>query len=112
TPFEKVLDERKMPGAKWFAGASVNFVDQVFRHATTERPAIVFRGEDGRAGELSWADLEHQVAALANSLRNLGVRPGDRVVAYLPNLPETVVAFLATASVGAIWSVCSPDMGT
>lgn len=112
TPFQTVLESRRMPGAKWFAGASVNFVDQVFRHATPERPAIVYRGEDGRAGELSWAELERQVAALANSLRNLGVRPGDRVAAYLPNIPETVVAFLAAASVGAIWSVCAPDMGT
>ncbi len=112
TPYTSVLSERKMPGAHWFSGATVNYVDQVFRHATTQRPAIVFQGEDGRKAEVSWAELERQVAALAASLRGMGVRPGDRVVAYLPNIPETVVAFLAAASVGAIWSVCSPDMGT
>lgn len=112
TPYTSVLSERKMPGAYWFSGATVNYVDQVFRHATTERPAIVFRSEDGRNAEISWAELQRQVAALADSLRRLGVQRGDRVVAYLPNIPETVVAFLASASIGAIWSVCSPDMGT
>lgn len=112
TPYTSVLSERKMPGAHWFSGATVNYVDQVFRHATAERPAIVFRSEDGRNAEISWAELQRQVAALADSLRRLGVQRGDRVVAYLPNIPETVVAFLASASIGAIWSVCSPDMGT
>ncbi|GAA5234464.1 acetoacetate--CoA ligase [Verticiella sediminum] len=112
TPHETVLAERVMPGARWFPGARVNFVDQVFRHATTQRPAIVFRGEDGRAGEWSWAELQRQAAALAARLRALGVTPGDRVVAYLPNLPETIVALLGCASVGAVWSVCSPDMGS
>lgn len=112
TPYTSVLSERKMPGAHWFSGAAVNYVDQVFRHATAERPAIVFRSEDGRNAEISWAELQRQVAALADSLRRLGVQRGDRVVAYLPNIPETVVAFLASASIGAIWSVCSPDMGT
>lgn len=112
TPYTSVLSERKMPGAKWFTGATVNYVDQVFRHATTARPAIIFQNENQRKEEISWAELERQVGALAASLRELGVRPGDRVVGYLPNIPETVVAFLAAASVGAIWSVCSPDMGT
>jgi acetoacetyl-CoA synthetase len=112
TPYTSVLSERRMPGAHWFSGATVNYVDQVFRHATPERPAIVFRSEDGRNAEISWAELQRQVAALAASLRRLGVQRGDRVVAYLPNIPETVVAFLASASIGAIWSVCSPDMGT
>lgn len=111
TPFERVLASRAMPGAQWFPGARLNYVDQVFRHATEARPAIVFRNERGDALELGWHELQRQVACLAEALRAMGVRPGDRVVAYLPNIPQAVIAFLAVASVGAIWSVCSPDMG-
>ncbi len=111
TPHSSVLEARKMPGAQWFKGAQVNYVQQVFRHAGGDRPAILFADESGAEQELSWAELERQVAALAASLRNMGVTSGDRVVAFLPNRPETVVAFLACASIGAIWSVCSPDMG-
>lgn len=110
-PYEHVLGRRTMPGAEWFPGARLNLVDQVFRHATAERPAIVAGGETGALVEVSWADLERQVGALAVSLRALGVAPGDRVVAILPNIPQAIVAFLACASVGAVWSVCSPDMG-
>jgi acetoacetyl-CoA synthetase len=111
TPVERVLGSRSMPGARWFEGASVNYVDQVFRHSTAARDALVFENESGHATRMSWAELEREVASLAASLRGLGIAPGDRVVAYLPNIPETVVAFLACASVGAIWSICSPDMG-
>jgi acetoacetyl-CoA synthetase len=105
------LADARMPGAKWFPGVRLNYVEQVFRHATAARPAIAFRDEAGGERELSWAELERMVGALAMWLRATGVRPGDRVAAYMPNIPETVVAFLAVASVGAIWSVCSPDMG-
>lgn len=112
TPFERVLKDRRMPGAEWFCGASVNYVDQVFRHSDVSRPAIVYRGETGFEGEISWVELEHQVAGMAASLRSFGVVPGDRVVAYLPNVPQAIVAFLAAASVGAIWSICAPDMGS
>ncbi|MDD5295714.1 MAG: acetoacetate--CoA ligase [Rhodocyclaceae bacterium] len=111
TPRERVLGSAAMPGASWFPGVSINYVEQVFRHATSERPAIVFRNEAGENRDLSWLELERQVGALAGTLRGMGVRKGDRVVAYLPNIPETVVAFLAVASIGAIWSACSPDMG-
>ncbi len=112
TNFERVLDRRVMPGAKWFEGARVNYVNQVFRHATTTRAAIIAQSEHHeKARELSWAELERQVASVANALRRAGVVKGDRVVAFMPNIPETIVAFLATASIGAIWSVCSPDMG-
>jgi acetoacetyl-CoA synthetase len=107
----QVLAGRKMPGAQWFAGARTNYAQQVFRHATDARPAIVFRNEAGEQSEMSWRTLQDQVAALAQWLRAAGVGPGDRVVACLPNIPETTVAFLATVSVGAIWSLCSPDMG-
>jgi acetoacetyl-CoA synthetase len=110
-PYEKVLADARMPGAVWFPGARLNLVDQVFRHGTSARPAIVFCNEAGERGEIGWDVLHAQVAGLATSLRALGVKPGDRVVAYLPNVPATIVAFLAVAAIGAVWSVCSPDMG-
>jgi acetoacetyl-CoA synthetase len=110
-PYERVLADKRMPGAVWFPGARLNFVDQVFRHRTPARPAIVFRNEAGERTEIGWEDLYAQVTNLATGLRKLGIKPGDRVVAYLPNVPETVVAFLAVAAVGAVWSLCSPDMG-
>ncbi|HET9702110.1 MAG TPA: AMP-binding protein, partial [Burkholderiales bacterium] len=110
-PRGRALADPRMPGARWFPGVEMNYAEQVFRHATAERPAIVFRNEAGEDRELSWAELEVRVGALAASLRRMGIRRGDRVVAYLPNIPETVIAFLAVASLGAIWSVCSPDMG-
>jgi acetoacetyl-CoA synthetase len=105
------LASAEMPGAKWFPGVRLNYVEQVFRHASDERPAIVFRNEAGEQREMDWAELRRQVGALAAQLRGMGVRRGDRVAAFMPNLPETVVAFLAVASLGAVWSVCSPDMG-
>ena len=111
TPRGRVLGDARMPGARWFPGVTLNYVEQVFRHATTDRPAIVARNEAGVNREIAWAELQRQVSALAASLRNMGVERGDRVVAYLPNIPETMIAFLAVASIGAIWSACSPDMG-
>ena len=114
-PYEQVLDRRVMPGASWFEGARLNLAEQVFRfHAGTagERPAILSRSELRELQTLSWSELRRQVASCAKALRGMGVEPGDRVVAYLPNIPETMIAFLACASVGAIWSSCSPDMGS
>ena len=111
TPRTGVLADARMPGAQWFPGVTMNYVDQVFRHATKARPAVLSRNEAGVDRVLSWAELQRQVGALAASLRGMGVTRGDRVVAYLPNIPETAVAFLAVASLGAIWSACSPDMG-
>ena len=111
TPRTRVLADSRMPGAQWFPGVTMNYVEQVFRHATAARPAIVFRNEAGDSGDTSWAELQRQVGALAATLRGMGVGRGDRVVAYLPNIPQTIVAFLAVASLGAIWSACSPDMG-
>jgi acetoacetyl-CoA synthetase len=119
TPHTAVLADARMPGAVWFPGASLNYVQQVFRHADAAeaagQPAIVFQNEamreGGEVGSLGWADLRQQVASLAAHLRAMGVEKGDRVCAFLPNVPETVVAFLAVASLGAVWSVCSPDMG-
>ncbi|MCC4308982.1 acetoacetate--CoA ligase [Alcanivorax marinus] len=113
-PYERVLDGLTMPGAKWFEGARLNLAEQVFRHHENEpdRPAILSRSELRGLETLTWGELRGRIAALAHSLREMGVGPGDRVVAYLPNLPETMVAFFAVSSLGAIWSSCSPDMGT
>jgi acetoacetyl-CoA synthetase len=107
----RVLAERKMPGADWFAGAELNYSEHVFRNATAERPAMIYKAEDRELVEVSWAELHAQTAAIAYTLRQMGVQRGDRVVAYLPNVPETVAAVLACASLGAVWSSCSPDFG-
>src|SRR6266436_5222388 len=111
-PYTTVLAERKMPGATWFAGAELNFAEHVFRNATSDHPALLFRSERHDLVEVSWNELKQKVGALANALRAMGVQRGDRVVAYMPNIPETTIAFLACASMGAIWSSCSPDFGT
>ena len=115
TPYKKVLARREMPGAKWFEGAQVNYAQQVFRHVSAAEsagvPAIISRGEKALDRVITWVELRHQVALFAQHLISLGVRPGDRVAAYLPNIPETIVAFLGTVSVGGVWSVCAPDMG-
>jgi acetoacetyl-CoA synthetase len=116
TPHRSVLAGRVMPGAKWFDGAQVNYVRQVFRHVEAAHaagfPALVSRNELGEQRELSWPELRRQVASLALHLREHGVQPGDRVAAYLPNINEAIVAFLAVASLGGVWSICAPDMGT
>jgi acetoacetyl-CoA synthetase len=116
TPHTAVLAEARMPGATWFPGAQVNYVREVLRHADAAHaagmPAIVSDDELGQVREMSWPELRRQVASAALTLRALGVRRGDRVAAYMPNVPETMVAFLACSSIGAVWSVCAPDMGT
>ncbi len=109
--FEPVLLEgEKMPGAQWFPGVCLNFAENLLRHRD-DRPALLFRNEWGHARALSHAQLYAEVARCAQALRRVGVRPGDRVVGYLPNLPETVIAMLATTALGAIWSSTSPDFG-
>lgn len=110
-PYTRVLGNRSMPGAEWFPGAEVNYVDQVMRHATDRKPAILYASETQPLQDMSWAELRARTGAMAAYLRKAGVTRGDRVVAYAPNTPETIIAFLATASIGAIWSICSPDMG-
>ncbi|WP_411360463.1 acetoacetate--CoA ligase [Pseudidiomarina sp. YC-516-91] len=100
----------KLPGAKWFPDAQLNFAENLLRHHD-DRTALVFRGEDGSRQQLSYAELNQQVAAIASQLEQLGVAKGDRVAAMMPNCIETIVAMLATTSLGAVWSSCSPDFG-
>lgn len=100
-----------MPDVHWFPQAQLNYVERVFQMADATRPAIVHAAEGRPVGSMSWDELRARTAAFADTLRELGVTPGDRVAAYLPNVPETIVAFLGCAAVGAVWSLCSPDMG-
>jgi acetoacetyl-CoA synthetase len=110
--YERVLGSHTMPGTEWFAGTSLNYAEHVFAGKEDgEGTAILHASELRDLSELSWGELRSQVAATAAGLRALGVERGDRVVAYIPNIPEAIVAFLAAASIGAIWSSCSPDFG-
>jgi acetoacetyl-CoA synthetase len=106
-----VLGSRGMPGARWFPGASLNYAEHAFAGKADGETAILAASELRGLEEMSWGELRERVAAVAAGLRGLGVGRGDRVVAYMPNVPEAVVAFLATASIGAVWSSCSPDFG-
>jgi acetoacetyl-CoA synthetase len=112
-PYTQVLDRRIMPGAKWFEGARLNYADQILRHVETQPNLIALSSlsETFERQTLSWAELHRQVASVAAHLSVMGVVQGDRVVAILPNTPAAVIAQLATASLGAIWSLCAPDMG-
>lgn len=105
----EVLACADLPGAQWFPGVTLNYVDQIARHARADRPAILCAGEDAPVVEVSWAELLGRVAAFAATLREIGVDTGDRVVGYLPDIAETVIAFLATAAIGAVWSACGQD---
>lgn len=110
--YEHVLSSRELINARWFEGTSVNYAEHVFSMSRTTDPAIIAKSEvRPDIQTISWSELEHHVAAISSSLRQLGVVAGDRVAAYLPNIPETIIAFLACASIGAIWSSCSPDFG-
>lgn len=107
----RALGRADMPGAEWFPDVRLNYVSQIFRHACDDSPAIIAQTEAGTRTEVSWRELRRQVGAVAAFLLDNGVKPGDRVAALMPNIPATVVAFLAAASVGAIWTVSSPEMG-
>ncbi|MCA0873371.1 acetoacetate--CoA ligase [Seohaeicola saemankumensis] len=111
--YDQVLADRKMPGAVWFPGARLNFAELILRQArrTPEETALVVQSESGGRRELSWREFSDQVASVATELRKMGVSQGDRVVAILPNTEAAMIACLATASLGAIWSLCAPDMG-
>ncbi|TJY60055.1 acetoacetate--CoA ligase [Sinimarinibacterium sp. CAU 1509] len=113
TPYRCVLDRRVMPGALWFEGARVNYAEHLLRHATLapDAPALMFASERGVLGRLSWRELDRQVRQLATQLRALGIGPGDHVAAFMPNIPQTAIAMMATVAVGAIWSTASPEFG-
>jgi acetoacetyl-CoA synthetase len=104
------LAERRMPGARWFPGATLNHAELSLRRRD-DHPALLYGNETGELGAISYAELGRRVAAAAAGLRRLGVAKGDRVVAYLPNVPETVITLLAVASIGAVWSSCAPEFG-
>jgi len=105
-----VDDETRMPGAKWFIGARMNFAENLLRFRDA-RTAFVFQGETQKTVRMSYAELHDAVARLARSLRDMGIRPGDRVAAYMPNMIETAVAMLASTSIGAVWASCATDIG-
>jgi acetoacetyl-CoA synthetase len=109
-PYETVLADRAMPGARWFPGARLNYAEHALRHAAADRPALVAIGEDGPPDEISWRELRGLVGSVAAALRGRGIGQGDVVAGYLPNCPEAVIAYLACATIGAIWSSCAPDL--
>lgn len=109
---DMVISQEPMPDTRWFEGIQINYAEQVFSNRTTSRPAILFQSEQQELTPVSWSTLENQTAALAAYFRSIGIQRGDRVAAYLPNIPEATVALLACLSIGAIWSSCSPDFGT
>ncbi|MBT4263373.1 MAG: acetoacetate--CoA ligase [Deltaproteobacteria bacterium] len=111
TPYDQVIDDLgKMPGAKWFSGARLNFAENLLRYRDDQK-ALIFRGEDQVSRSLTYSQLYKEVAGVAKSLKEIGVKTGDRVVGFMPNMPETIIAMLAAASIGATWSSCSPDFG-
>jgi acetoacetyl-CoA synthetase len=112
TPYERVLADRTMPGAKWFTGARVNYAEHlVGSEEDRDRVAVVARSQTRPPLELTFGELRELAGRVRAGLQRLGVQPGDRVVAYMPNIPETLAAFLATASLGAIWATCAPEFG-
>jgi acetoacetyl-CoA synthetase len=111
TPPQRVLGRREMPGAQWFPGARLNYAEHALRHERPGTTALLHLDERGPLRALPWEQLGSQVRRVATRLRDLGVGPGDRVVSWMPNVPQTVVAMLATTAIGAVWASCSPDFG-
>ena len=110
-PYREVVDDpAKMPGARWFSGARLSFTENLLRYRD-DHPAVVFHGEDRETRQMTYAELYAEVARVAAPLREMGLKAGDRVVGFMPNMPETIVAMLAATSCGATWSSCSPDFG-
>ena len=110
-PYERVLSQREMPGANWFEGAELNYAEHTLRNARPDEPAVLYQSELRPLDQMTWREIQEKVAALAAGLKGLGVGRGDRVVAFVPNMPEALIGFLACASIGVIWSSCSPDFG-
>jgi len=111
-PYERVLGRREMPGAEWFPGAKLNYAQHALRHERPGAAAVFHLSERTTLDSLSWSELGARVRVLATQLRKLGMQPGDRIAGYLPNVPEALIAMLATTSIGAIWTSCGPDFGT
>lgn len=110
-PYDQIVDDlTKMPGAKWFSGARLNFAENLLRYRD-EQVALSFKGEARDSAKMTYAELYDEVARVAKSLHEAGVQVGDRVVGFMPNMPQSIIAMLAAASVGAAWSSCSPDFG-
>ncbi|WP_248679652.1 acetoacetate--CoA ligase [Sinimarinibacterium sp. CAU 1509] len=112
-PYSRVLDRREMPGCEWFAGSRVNYAEHLLRHEPEGGNAAVFHhlSENRELAAMSWNELGRQVRIVATQLRALGVKPGDRVVSYMPNVPETAIAMIATTAIGAVWSSAAPEFG-
>ena len=111
SPYDCVLANRNMPGAQWFPGAHLNYAEHIFRRFNNNEAALVFASEDHELSELGWQELAAKVNVLSRWLRHAGLKPGDRVAAYLTNSPQAVIAMLATVSAGGVWTACSPDLG-
>ncbi len=110
--YERTVDDiHRFPGAKWFPGCRLNYAENLLRHEANDEACLIFRGEDKVRRVLTWKDVKEQTFRLAAALRELGVGAGDAVSAYLPNLPETIIAMLATAAVGGVWCSCATDIG-
>jgi acetoacetyl-CoA synthetase len=112
TPAERVLGRREMPGAEWFPGARLNYAQHILRRERAGTDALMFLNETTPLTGVPWERFAAEVRIIATQLRKLGVKPGDRVVAYMPNIPQTMIAMLATTSIGAVWASCSPDFGS
>ncbi|MFL5915824.1 MAG: acetoacetate--CoA ligase [Gaiellaceae bacterium] len=110
-PYERVLTRREMPGAEWFPGARLSYAEHIFRHRDDTEVAIHHASELRPLAEWTWGELRARAGAVSAALREAGVGAGDRVAAYLPNIPETIAAFLGCASIGATWSSCAPEFG-
>ncbi|MFC4799347.1 acetoacetate--CoA ligase [Neobacillus sp. GCM10023253] len=111
TDYTAVLSGNKMPNVKWFEGATLNYAEHVFRNEDPEKAAVIHKSEIRPVQEVTWAELRKKTAAMAAYLKSIGVKSGDRVVGYAPNIPETLTSFLACASIGAVWSSCAPEFG-
>ena len=110
-PYDRVVDDlTKMPGAEWFPGARLNFAENLLRYRDNQT-ALIFKGEGRDSVRMTYAELYDEVARVAKALKEAGVQVGDRVVGFMPNMPQSAIAMLAAASMGAIWSSCSPDFG-
>lgn len=111
SPYQAVLSSHNMPGARWFEGATLNYAEHIFRQKTQGQPALYFKNEYTNTTAINWDELENKVSSVQQFLIGQGVKKGDCVAGYLPNIPEAIIVFLAVNSLGAIWTCCSPDFG-